>query len=433
MVGRKADGLGTLAEVVQAKRPRVPDQHPENAAAAGSSPIDSCVSASMPCVTKRSRAVPAGSITPRAAYFAPVTRAAAAVIRSSTASSESSELIAMPVSTSVRRRSVSSGAATSPIVSEGSRSVVSRNRARSSPRRRRASADGGAKPGGLTSKRPRNHHKGLEADMSTITADNRVAKATRDEERPGSEALRVGRLCRRRDPGRFRRCRDHHGLQRPFNGCRQPQAGEDRRFGRHDSRTDRQRSEGRRIDERRHSDRRTSPGKAINNGTRARAFASYMRIHALEASGGYTYAQMGRFQAKPDAPKAELAVGGGTDNPQWALIGHSDEAAGCQRRPQPLGDRDRADDRAEHVLYGRQARTVRDRRRSRTAPERDRLHRSRLRSAAPEVDRRARASRGTRWAGARCVPSRRRSTHSPHQPAPCCFRGRLVSCVESDE
>jgi hypothetical protein len=60
-------------------------------------------------------------------------------------------------------------------------------------------------------------------------------------------------------------------------------------------------------------------GKAIDNGPRARAFASYMRIHALEATGGYTYAEMGRFQAKPDAPKAQLAVGGGTDNPQWAL------------------------------------------------------------------------------------------------------------------
>ena len=61
-------------------------------------------------------------------------------------------------------------------------------------------------------------------------------------------------------------------------------------------------------------------GKAIDNGTRARAFASYMRIHALEASGGFTYAQMGRFTAKPGAPKAELAVGGGTDNPQFAVI-----------------------------------------------------------------------------------------------------------------
>src|SRR6266496_4036970 len=61
-------------------------------------------------------------------------------------------------------------------------------------------------------------------------------------------------------------------------------------------------------------------GKAIDSGPRARAFASYMRIHALEATGGYTYAQMGRFEAKPDAPKAQLAVGGGTDNPQFALI-----------------------------------------------------------------------------------------------------------------
>jgi hypothetical protein len=60
-------------------------------------------------------------------------------------------------------------------------------------------------------------------------------------------------------------------------------------------------------------------GKAINSGPRARAFASYMRIHALEATGGFTYAQMGRFTAKPDTPKAQLAVGGGTDNPQWAL------------------------------------------------------------------------------------------------------------------
>lgn len=61
-------------------------------------------------------------------------------------------------------------------------------------------------------------------------------------------------------------------------------------------------------------------GKAIDSGPRARAFASYMRIHTLEATGGYTYSQMGRFQAKPNTPKAELAVGGGTDNPQWAVM-----------------------------------------------------------------------------------------------------------------
>jgi hypothetical protein len=61
-------------------------------------------------------------------------------------------------------------------------------------------------------------------------------------------------------------------------------------------------------------------GLSINSGERARTFASYMRIHALEATGGYTYAQMGRFQAKANTPKAQLAVGGGTDNPQWAVM-----------------------------------------------------------------------------------------------------------------
>ncbi|MDX6493891.1 MAG: hypothetical protein QOH02_1826, partial [Gaiellaceae bacterium] len=36
-------------------------------------------------------------------------------------------------------------------------------------------------------------------------------------------------------------------------------------------------------------------GQAIDTGQRARWFAGYMRIHALEASGGLTYAQMPRF------------------------------------------------------------------------------------------------------------------------------------------
>ena len=60
-------------------------------------------------------------------------------------------------------------------------------------------------------------------------------------------------------------------------------------------------------------------GKTVDSGSRARAFATYMRIHALEATHGYTYAQMGRFTAKPGTPASQLAKGGGTDNPQWAL------------------------------------------------------------------------------------------------------------------
>jgi hypothetical protein len=40
----------------------------------------------------------------------------------------------------------------------------------------------------------------------------------------------------------------------------------------------------------------------IDSGSEARCFAQYMRIHALESTGGLTYAQMGRFQsaANPD-------------------------------------------------------------------------------------------------------------------------------------
>ena len=61
-------------------------------------------------------------------------------------------------------------------------------------------------------------------------------------------------------------------------------------------------------------------GKKINTGERARAFASYMRIHALEASGGLTYAQMGRFVAKPGTPKQLTDGEGATSDDKWALL-----------------------------------------------------------------------------------------------------------------
>ena len=61
-------------------------------------------------------------------------------------------------------------------------------------------------------------------------------------------------------------------------------------------------------------------GKEITTGTRARCFAQYMNIHALEATGGFVYSQMGQYTAKPDTPASELAPGGGTSNPQYAVI-----------------------------------------------------------------------------------------------------------------
>jgi hypothetical protein len=51
-------------------------------------------------------------------------------------------------------------------------------------------------------------------------------------------------------------------------------------------------------------------GDTINTGSEARTFAQYMRIHALEATGGKTYAQMPRFATSD---------GKGTNDPKAAL------------------------------------------------------------------------------------------------------------------
>jgi hypothetical protein len=61
-------------------------------------------------------------------------------------------------------------------------------------------------------------------------------------------------------------------------------------------------------------------GKDITTGPRARCFAQYMNIHALLATGGYVYAEMGQYAAKPGAPQSELAPGGGTNNTQYAVV-----------------------------------------------------------------------------------------------------------------
>jgi hypothetical protein len=60
-------------------------------------------------------------------------------------------------------------------------------------------------------------------------------------------------------------------------------------------------------------------GKAITTGSDARCFAQYMRIHALEASGGLPYSQMPRFatadgKGTSDATKALQVNGRPVDN-----------------------------------------------------------------------------------------------------------------------
>jgi hypothetical protein len=48
--------------------------------------------------------------------------------------------------------------------------------------------------------------------------------------------------------------------------------------------------------------------KAIDTGGRARCFASYMRIHALEASGGQVYSQMPQFIGKDGKPTEDAKL-----------------------------------------------------------------------------------------------------------------------------
>ncbi len=43
-------------------------------------------------------------------------------------------------------------------------------------------------------------------------------------------------------------------------------------------------------------------GQSVDTGDKARCFAEYMRIHALESTGGLTYAEMGRFATADGKP-----------------------------------------------------------------------------------------------------------------------------------
>jgi hypothetical protein len=67
-------------------------------------------------------------------------------------------------------------------------------------------------------------------------------------------------------------------------------------------------------------------GESINTGSEAKCFADYMRIHALEATGNQTYAEMGRFldaSGKPTSDQAQAAKdpksGQPVENPMRSL------------------------------------------------------------------------------------------------------------------
>ena len=111
----------------------------------------------------------------------------------------------------------------------------------------------------------------------------------------------------------------------------------------------------------------------ITTGSEARCFAQYMRIHALESSGGITYAEMGRFVSSDDPGDPA-----GT-NDEAAAVKDESGRAGLERCPQPLGDRDRSLDRAQHVLHGDRNRHLQHRRWNRADPRRRRVHAPRIR------------------------------------------------------
>ena len=60
------------------------------------------------------------------------------------------------------------------------------------------------------------------------------------------------------------------------------------------------------------------PGQKVDTGSEARAFAQVMRKHALEATGGQTYAEMGRFldaQGNPTSDEEKAAKDPKTGQP----------------------------------------------------------------------------------------------------------------------
>ena len=113
--------------------------------------------------------------------------------------------------------------------------------------------------------------------------------------------------------------------------------------------------------------------KAITTGTDARCFAQYMRVHALESSGGNTYAQMGRFVAAADPTNPK-----GTSDDKAAL--KDDKGKPVANGPRNTWVTETALSTALNVLlHGGAARTVHHRGRARAAAQRCRLHHPRPR------------------------------------------------------
>jgi hypothetical protein len=83
----------------------------------------------------------------------------------------------------------------------------------------------------------------------------------------------------------------------------------------------------------------TIPGQKVDTGAEAQAFAKVMRKHTLEATGGQTYAQMGRYLDANGKP---------TNDEKSAAVDPKTNQAGRERPAQHVGQRDRADHGPQH-------------------------------------------------------------------------------------
>ena len=115
------------------------------------------------------------------------------------------------------------------------------------------------------------------------------------------------------------------------------------------------------------------PNQLVNTGEKAEKFANVIRKHTLEATGGRTYAQMGRFVDKngKETDDEKLAA----KDPKTGEPKENEAAA-------DLGDLNGTVDRAQHRLLRRERLHLRNRNGSGLAPVRHRLPRADTAGAA---------------------------------------------------
>ena len=193
----------------------------------------------------------------------------------------------------------------------------------------------------------------------------------------------------------------------------------------------------RRLASRSHRRPSTIPGCSVAGNrsptvSSARCFAQYMFIHAMGATSGLVYSQMGRYMAKPDTPFKYTDGEGGLspahrrDRRQVRPGRREDPAAGRPTARGTSGSTRRPVDGAQRELHGRSDLAVRARRRHRPAALGNRIRHPRRRRCAPESAAACSASLTRRQDDRWFRPPRRSAPPSGMEAAsrrPSCVRG----------